>query len=36
LAAAAAEELSGLTIEAVARRFAELYETLAVEAGLRR
>ena len=34
LAAAAAEELSGLTIEAVARRFAELYETLAVEAGL--
>jgi glycosyltransferase involved in cell wall biosynthesis len=34
LAAAAAEELSGLTIEAVACRFAELYETLAVEAGL--
>jgi glycosyltransferase involved in cell wall biosynthesis len=35
LAAAAAEELSGFTIEAVALRFAELYETLADEAGVR-
>jgi glycosyltransferase involved in cell wall biosynthesis len=35
LAAAAADELSGFTIEAVTRRFADLYETLAREAGLR-
>jgi glycosyltransferase involved in cell wall biosynthesis len=35
LAAAAADELSGFTIEAVTRRFADLYETLAGEAGLR-
>ena len=35
LAAAAADEVSGLTIEAVALRFADLYETLAAEAGLR-
>jgi glycosyltransferase involved in cell wall biosynthesis len=36
LAAAAANRLSEFTIEAVARRFADLYETLAAEAGLPR
>jgi glycosyltransferase involved in cell wall biosynthesis len=36
LAAAAANELSDFRIEAVARRFADLYETLAAEAGLPR
>jgi glycosyltransferase involved in cell wall biosynthesis len=36
IAAAAAKELSAFTIEAVADRFAELYEALADEAGLRR
>jgi glycosyltransferase involved in cell wall biosynthesis len=34
IAAAAAEELNDFTIEAVTRRFAELYEALADEAGL--
>jgi glycosyltransferase involved in cell wall biosynthesis len=34
LTAAAADEMSGFTIEAVTRRFADLYETLAGEAGL--
>jgi glycosyltransferase involved in cell wall biosynthesis len=36
LAAAAANRLSEFRIEAVARRFADLYETLAAEAGLPR
>jgi glycosyltransferase involved in cell wall biosynthesis len=36
LAAAAANRLSEFGIDAVARRFADLYETLADEAGLRR
>jgi glycosyltransferase involved in cell wall biosynthesis len=36
LAAAAADELSGFTIKAVALRFADLYESLAAEAGVRR
>jgi glycosyltransferase involved in cell wall biosynthesis len=36
LAAAAANRLSDFRIDAVARRFADLYETLAAEAGLRR
>jgi glycosyltransferase involved in cell wall biosynthesis len=36
LAAAAANRLSEFRIDAVARRFADLYETLAAEAGLRR
>src|SRR5690348_1742275 len=36
LAAAAANRLSEFRIDAVARRFADLYETLAAEAGLRK
>jgi glycosyltransferase involved in cell wall biosynthesis len=36
LAAAAANRLSDFRIDVVARRFADLYETLAAEAGLRR
>jgi glycosyltransferase involved in cell wall biosynthesis len=36
IAATAAEELGAFTIEAVADRFADLYEELADEAGLRR